>query len=108
MKQQASLSNAVCLQRRDPVDSAPPDEEAQAVSFVIRIWKRDEQGDFECRGWVEHVQSGQRAFFLGLDQMLSIITKYVGASAQRRGRWRDCLMCWWIRVTMSFARGGEG
>jgi hypothetical protein len=59
-------------------DVTSEETEAQPISFVVRIWKQLGPADPECRGWIEHVQSGQRTFFLGLDQLLSIIAAYVG------------------------------
>jgi len=81
--------------------------EIQAVSFVVRIWKQIGSADPECRGWVEHVQSGQRTFFLGLNQLLSIIAAYVGIPIQRRGWWRNGLMRWRARVAGWFTWGEE-
>jgi hypothetical protein len=89
-------------------DRAIPEElRAQAISFVVRIWKQTEPADPECRGWVEHVQSGQRSFFLGLDQLLSIIAAYVGIPIRRRGWWQNHLMHWRARVAGWFVSGEE-
>jgi hypothetical protein len=93
----------------DIADRIPPEEsEAQAVSFVVRIWKQGGPADPQCRGWVEHVQSGQRTFFLGLDQLSSIIAKHIGIPVRRGGWWRKCLMRWRARLAGYFARGEEG
>lgn len=86
----------------------PEEPEAQATSFVVRIWKQIGLVNPECRGWVEHVQSGQRTFFLGLDQLLSIIAAYVGIPIRRGGRWRNRLMRWRALVTGWFTRREEG
>jgi hypothetical protein len=90
----------------DSVTSEKP--EAQAISFVVRIWKQIRPADPECRGWVEHVQSGQRTFFLGLNQLLSIIGAYVGSPIRRGGWWRNHLMRWRARLARWFTRGEEG
>jgi hypothetical protein len=79
--------------------------ETQAVSFVVRIWKQIGSADPECRGWVEHVQSGQRSFFLGLDQLLSIIAAYVSIPIRRRRWWRNGLRRWRARLAGCFVRG---
>jgi len=85
----------------------PEESEAQAISFVVRIWKQIGLADPECRGWVEHVQSGQRSFFLGLDQLLSIIAAYVSIPIRRRGWWQNHLMQWRARVAGWFTWGEE-
>ncbi len=90
----------------DGVTSEEP--EVQAISFVVRIWKQRGPADPECRGWVEHVQSGQRTFFLGLDRLLSIIAAYVGVPIRRGGWWRNRLMRWHARVTECFGQGEKG
>jgi hypothetical protein len=90
-------------------DGVTPEEtEAQAISFIVRIWKQMRPAGPECRGWVEHVQSRQRTFFLGLDQLLSIIAKYMGIPIQRGGWWRNGLMRWRALVAKRFTRGEEG
>lgn len=90
------------------VDGITPEEpEAQPISFVVRIWKQTGTADRECRGWVEHVQSGQRTFFLGLDQLPRAIARYIGVSNRRGGGWQNRLMCWRARVAGWFARGEE-
>jgi len=90
-------------------DGVTPEEPwAQAISFVVRIWKQLGPADPECRGWIEHVESGQRTFFLGLDQLLSIIAAYVGIPIRRGGWWRNCLMRWRACVAGWFAWGDEG
>jgi hypothetical protein len=86
----------------------PEESEAQAISFVVRIWKQIGLADPECQGWVEHVQSGQRTFFLGLEQLLSIIAAYVGIPIRRGGSWRNGLMRWRARVAGWFTRGEKG
>jgi hypothetical protein len=59
-------------------ESAPSEEaEAEAFSFIVRVWKQTRPTGPECRGWVEHVQSGQRTFFLGLDELTAVIAAYV-------------------------------
>lgn len=88
-------------------DVTPEEPEAQAISFVVRIWKQKGPADPECRGWVEHVQSGQRAFFLGLDQLLSVIAAYIGIPIRRGWWWRNGLMRWRARLAGYLTRGEE-
>jgi hypothetical protein len=85
----------------------PEELRAQAISFVVRIWKQTGPAEPECRGWVEHVQSGQRTLFLGLDQLLSIIAAYVGIPIRRGGGWWNRLMRWRARVAGHFVQGEE-
>jgi hypothetical protein len=59
--------------------------EAEAHSFVMRIWRenRDDPADPpEWRGWLEHVQSGQRHYFRELEEIPAIVAGYVGAGAE--------------------------
>jgi hypothetical protein len=90
--------------RCDPV---PSEEEAEAVSFIVRIWKHTRPTGPECRGWVEHVQSGQRTFFLGLDELTSVIATHVGVPVRRGGWWRTRLVRWRARVAGCLAQGEE-
>jgi len=89
----------------DRVTSEEP--ETQAVSFVVRIWKQTGPANPEYRGWVEHVQSGQRTSFLGLDQLSSVIAAYIGVPIRRGGRWQNRLLHWGARVAGWFTRGEE-
>jgi hypothetical protein len=93
--------------RCDPASSEEAEAEAEAFSFIIRIWKHARPTGPECRGWVEHVQSGQKTLFLGLDQMQSIIASHIGIPARRGGRWRDRLARWHARVAGRFVQGEE-
>lgn len=50
--------------------------EAEAHSFVLRIWREnrdDPEVAAEWRGWIDHVQSGQRAYFRDLAEIDQII-----------------------------------
>lgn len=50
--------------------------EEHVNSFIIRIWvePRDEEGtNPEWRGRIEHVQSGERAYFRDLDKMVEFM-----------------------------------
>ena len=66
---------------------------AQAVSFIVRIWRQ--RADPNCRGWVEHVQSGERTAFLGLDRLCAIIAAHLGLPTGRAGVWRNGLKRGW-------------
>jgi hypothetical protein len=87
---------------------APEEPGAQAISFVVRIWKQTGPADPEYRGWVEHVQSGQRTSFLGLDQLSSVIAAYMGIPIRRGPWWRTGLIRWRARVAGWFTREVEG
>ena len=55
--------------------------EADAHSFVLRIWRENREGSddpAEWRGWIEHVQSEQRHYFRNLEDISRIVTAYVG------------------------------
>jgi hypothetical protein len=55
-------------------------------SFVIRVWQEPreiEGAGPEWRGRIEHVQSGERAYFQHLDRMVEFIVTYLSEPAQR-------------------------
>jgi hypothetical protein len=55
--------------------------EAEAQSFVIRIWSEN-RDDPDCppewRGWIEHVQSTQRHYFRSISDISQIVSAYAG------------------------------
>ena len=81
MKEQSTVSE---IAERAICENA----EAEAISFVIRIWKLEGAADADCRGWLEHVQSGQRKYFVGLGQLSSVIATYMGVLVRQRKQWR--------------------
>jgi hypothetical protein len=81
---------------------------AQAVSFIVRIWLQSGVNEREYRGWVEHVQTGRRTAFHGLDQLRSIIAESVGTSCDRDRSWRRRLERWKTFVVERFSREREG
>ena len=56
---------------------------------------------------ISMVVSSAVVFFLGLDQLLSVIAAYVGIPIRRGGWWRNHLMRWRARLAGYFARGEE-
>ena len=64
--------------------------EDRTAVFIVRVWC--ERGDGEAavtewRGSVEHIQSGQRAFFRNLDAVLEFVRPHlegIGIDAQQR------------------------
>jgi hypothetical protein len=55
--------------------------ESEAHSFVIRLWRENRQPAHEVgewRGWVEHVQSGQRHYFQRVLEISRIVGSYIG------------------------------
>jgi len=59
--------------------------EAEAHSFIMRIWrekKNNSREPAEWRGWIEHVQSEQRHYFRDLFEIPHIVTAYVGDAAE--------------------------
>lgn len=81
---------------------------AQAISFVVRIWRQTEPAVSEYRGWVEHVQSGQRTSFLGLDQLSSVIAAHIGIPIRQGVGWRNRLTRWRARVAAYLVRADGG
>ena len=54
--------------------------EEETHSFVIRLWSepRDElQSTAEWRGWVQHVQNGERHYFRNLTEIGHIVADYL-------------------------------
>jgi hypothetical protein len=60
--------------------------EAEAHSFVLRIWREhrsDPTTPAEWRGWVDHVQSGQRHYFRAFEDIAHIIAMHVSDPADQ-------------------------
>jgi len=81
---------------------------AQALSFVVRIWRHDEPSACECRGWIEHVQTGRRTPFSGLDELRYLIADAVGSPVYRSRSWAERLRRWRTFVTEWFSDEQEG
>lgn len=64
--------------------------EDRTAVFIVRVWCERGDGDAtvtEWRGSVEHIQSGQRAFFRNLDAVLDFVRPHlegIGIDAQQR------------------------
>jgi len=43
-------------------------------SFIVRIWQ--EQGQAGWKGWVQHVRSGDSAFFEDLDDLPTFVKRW--------------------------------
>lgn len=52
------------------------------TTFVVRFWREWTGTESRWRGRIEHVQSGQRADFLRLDDMLDFLQRMGVAIAQ--------------------------
>lgn len=75
-------------------DSLPAEgEETETLvfSFIVRIWRQKRLADPECRGWVEHVQSGRRTPFNRPAQLPAIIAAYTGISLDQPKSWRQLM-----------------
>jgi len=54
-------------------------------TFVVRFWQEWSATGSRWRGRIEHVQSGESAAFLGLDEMLDFVRRVgVMSSNERR------------------------
>jgi hypothetical protein len=54
--------------------------EAEAHSFVLRIWREnrpDPEVPAEWRGWVDHVQSGSRTYFRDIAEIGRIVSGHI-------------------------------
>ena len=61
------------------------DFDHDACSFVIRLWREvsdGERGPHEWRGWITHVQSGERKFFQDTADILLFVNKYLKPAAR--------------------------
>jgi hypothetical protein len=77
-------------------------EEEQVTSFLVRVWREPGPQGPQFRGWVQHVQSGQRAYFHGIEGLSRVLADYLGVSrAERAGilsrRLRDRIAAWFGR-----------
>ena len=53
--------------------SRPSAETTSTTTFVLRFWREWTGTESRWRGRIEHVQSGRRADFLHLDDMLDFL-----------------------------------
>jgi hypothetical protein len=59
--------------------------EREGHSFVIRMWREnhDEDGEMvEWRGWIDHVQSGERRYFRDIPQINDFIQRCLDDNAK--------------------------
>jgi len=58
--------------------------EREGHSFVIRLWRENHEEDeamVEWRGWIDHVQSGERRYFRDLSQISLFIERCLNDTA---------------------------
>ncbi|MFZ0548663.1 MAG: hypothetical protein WAM60_24650 [Candidatus Promineifilaceae bacterium] len=63
--------------------------ESDAHSFMVRLWREnrdDPSQTAEWRGWIEHVQSGERRYFQEPQAVSQIISAFIGEPADFNGR----------------------
>ncbi len=53
--------------------------EKEAHSFLIRLWRENhlDAGSGDWRGWIDHVQSGQRHYFQDTSEIGHIVGRYL-------------------------------
>ncbi|MGW8319756.1 MAG: hypothetical protein ACWGPS_10955 [Candidatus Promineifilaceae bacterium] len=59
--------------------------ESEAHSFVMRIWRENREDPSQqgpWRGWIEHVQSGERHYFQSVAEIPQIVSGYIGDPAK--------------------------
>lgn len=54
---------------------ASPTETTATIVFIVRFWREQAGVESRWRGRIEHVESGQRADFLTIDQMLAFLQR---------------------------------
>ncbi len=86
----------------------PERNNAEAASFVVRIWLPSRADESEYRGWVEHVQTGRRTAFLGLDQLPSVIAEAVGIRRLRGRSWDERFRRWRVSLAEWFWHRQKG
>ncbi len=60
------------------------------ITFVVRFWCEWSQGQPRWRGRVEHVESGQQANFLVIEDLLGFFRRFgIGAAIPAAGRRDD-------------------
>ncbi|MCA9989090.1 MAG: hypothetical protein KDE09_16680 [Anaerolineales bacterium] len=60
--------------------------ESESHSFVMRLWQEhgdSNPADSEWRGWVEHVQSGQRFYFRDFSDIKQIVGNFLEDQQER-------------------------
>jgi len=53
--------------------------EKEAHSFMIRLWRENKEqnnAQAEWRGWIDHIQSGQRHYFKDIAEIGRIVASY--------------------------------
>ncbi|MCB0108207.1 MAG: hypothetical protein KDE53_19940 [Caldilineaceae bacterium] len=86
-----------------PRELAPDLYELNTHSFVLRIWREDDQpatGIGKWRGHITHVQSGKRRYFQRVCEVVRFISSYllkVERVAPQPRSWRRRLQQWVCR-----------
>ena len=60
--------------------------ESESHSFVMRLWQEhdtESPADAEWRGWVEHVQTGQRFYFRDFSDIKQIVGNFLEDQEER-------------------------
>ncbi len=58
-----------------------PSAETTTTTFVVRFWHEWSGGEARWRGRIEHVESGQRADFLGVEGLVTFLERFGICSA---------------------------
>ena len=67
-------------------------EATATTTFVVRFWREWTGAEARWRGRIEHVQSGRRMDFLGVEGLLRFLKRFgIGVTnpPAQRARWRD-------------------
>jgi hypothetical protein len=83
--------------------------EANNHSFIVKIWleeSADEDGKAVWQGHITHVFTGERRYFMNLDEISAFITPYLTRMGVKLGdtwnwkltRWRHRLQSWWRKL----------
>ena len=64
-------------------------------SFILRLWREDEEDSGIWRGWIQHVGSGEAVFVQNLADFLAFIEQHFGvlADAKRFEDKEDAASC---------------
>lgn len=83
-------------------------EEMRVSSFMIRIWTQPKASKPEVRGWIEHIQSGERTAFQGWGRMLAIIAAHFPTALPGSSGPPILLKHWRSRLTRYFSHRRKG
>jgi hypothetical protein len=62
-----------------------PTEEQTHHTFLVRLWREKDDGNFVWRGSMTDVQSGAKKYFQSIPALAELIARAVGARSKEEG-----------------------